>query len=236
MPDYNSFMFNDQILKGSPTADTSHDLATADLWFDPLCPWAWLTSRWLLEVTAVRPVTVRWHVMSLAILNAGTELSEDYARWLELAWGPARVVNAARLEYGPHVVPELYTALGRRLHVEGRGRQITTQAEQDELLRESLLEAGLTTDLVAVAVSEKYDADLYASHEAGVGPVGTDVGTPIIHVPGPDGESIAFFGPVVSPAPKGEEAGRLWDGTLLVAGTPGFFEIKRSRSHGPLFD
>jgi hypothetical protein len=228
-------MFNDPSLDDSPSAvDASPVLA--DFWFDPLCPWAWLTSRWMLEVEKVRPVTVRWHVMSLAVLNAGAELSEDYARWLELAWGPVRVITAARLDYGDDVVLSLYTALGRRLHVEGRGRQITTQSAQDELIREALLEVGLSEDLVAAAVTDKYDIELRASHDAGMGPVGTDVGTPVIHVPGPDGEQVGFFGPVVTPAPKGEAAGRLWDGTLLVASTPGFYEIKRSRSEGPFFD
>ncbi|HEY7857978.1 MAG TPA: disulfide bond formation protein DsbA [Candidatus Nanopelagicales bacterium] len=228
-------MFNDQILDGFPSV-VDESPVVADFWFDPLCPWAWMTSRWMLEVAKVRPVTVRWHVMSLAVLNAGAELSEDYARWLELAWGPVRVVTAARLEYGEDVVLPLYTALGRRLHIEGRGSQITTQSGQDELIREALLEVGLSEDLVAAAVTDKYDVELRASHDAGMVPVGTDVGTPVIHVPGPDGEQVAFFGPVVTPAPKGEAAGRLWDGTLLVASTPGFYEIKRSRFQGPRFD
>ncbi|MEO6821474.1 MAG: disulfide bond formation protein DsbA [Candidatus Nanopelagicales bacterium] len=228
-------MFNDSIRDDS-SSSLDESPVVADFWFDPLCPWAWLTSRWMLDVAQVRPVTVRWHVMSLAELNAGAELSEDYTRWLELAWGPVRVVTAARLEFGEQVVLPLYTALGRRLHVEGRGSQITTQSAQDEVIREALLEVGLPEDLLQAAVTDKYDVELRASHDGAMGPVGTDVGTPIIHVPGPLGEQVAFFGPVVTPAPKGEAAGRLWDGTLLVASTPGFYEIKRSRSQGPRFD
>jgi 2-hydroxychromene-2-carboxylate isomerase len=233
---FNNPKFDHDVAPRTGPSDGPPATLTADFWFDPLCPWAWLTSRWMLEVQQVRPVTVRWHVMSLAVLNEGADLTEEYARWLELAWGPVRVVTAARLEYGQDVVLPLYTALGRRLHVAGRSRQITTQAAQDTLICEALQEVALSPELVEAAVTDKYDAEVRASHTAGMDPVGTDVGTPVIHVPGPDRTRVAFFGPVVTPAPKGEAAGRLWDGTLLVAGTPGFFELKRSRTQDPSFD
>jgi 2-hydroxychromene-2-carboxylate isomerase len=203
---------------------------TADMWFDPACPWAWITSRWLLEVEQVRPVTVRFHVMSLSVLNEGREnLPERYQEAMARNWASVRVAIAAQQKYGQSVLRELYTALGNRIHVRKEERG-------PALLRGALSDAGLDPELAEAADSTEYDAALRASHEEGMAPVGTDVGTPVIHVPGPDGERLAFFGPVVTPAPKGEAAGKLWDGTLLVAATPGFFEIKRTRTVGPVFD
>lgn len=203
----------------------------ADFWFDPLCPWAWMTSRWMLEVEKVRPVEVRWHVMSLAVLNEDKldELPENYRELLATAWGPVRVCIAAEQQHGSEVLGPLYTALGTRFH--NRGLERTR-----ETLVEALLEAGLPAELADAADSDAYDAELRASHKEGIELVGQEVGTPVIAVPGHDGERIAFFGPVVTPAPKGEEAARLWDGTLMVASIPGFYEIKRTRTQGPIFD
>ncbi|MFJ6944817.1 DsbA family protein [Streptomyces wuyuanensis] len=208
----------------------SDDRTPADFWFDPLCPWAWMTSRWMLEVEKVRPVEVRWHVMSLAVLNEDRldELPEQYREAMKNAWGPVRVVIAAQQKYGDEVVGPLYTALGTRIHNEGRG--ITP-----EVVLEALDAVGLPSELADYAESDTYDAELRASHNEGISKVGQDVGTPVIAVPGADGEQIAFFGPVVTPAPKGEEAARLWDGTLMVASIPGFYEIKRTRTKGPDF-
>jgi len=201
----------------------------ADMWFDPVCPWAWITSRWLLEVERVRPVQVRFHVMSLSVLNEGRDLPQEYRALMDKAWGPVRVCVAAAAKHGEPVLRDLYTALGTRIHL-GK-RELGA-----DLYREALVEVGLDPSLAEAAESTEHDAALRASHERGMAPVGLDVGTPVIHVPGPDGRTIAFFGPVVTPAPKGEAAGRLWDGTLLVAGTPGFYEIKRTRDVGPSFD
>lgn len=201
----------------------------ADFWFDPACPWAWMTSRWMLEVEEVRPVTTRWHVMSLAVLNAGRDLPPEYTEFLARAWGPVRVITAARLAHGEDVVLPLYTAMGTRIHPGG-------EKDFDLVIAKALAEVGLPAELAAAATSEEYDAELTRTHHEGMDAVGMDVGTPVIHVPGADGTTVAFFGPVVTPAPKGEAAGRLWDGTLLVAGTPGFFEIKRTRDQGPVFD
>ncbi|SDM35530.1 mycothiol-dependent nitroreductase Rv2466c family protein [Streptomyces wuyuanensis] len=208
----------------------SDNRTPADFWFDPLCPWAWMTSRWMLEVEKVRPVDVRWHVMSLAVLNEDRldELPEQYREAMKNAWGPVRVVIAAQQKYGDEVIGPLYTALGTRIHNEGRG--ITP-----EVVLEALDAVGLPAELADYAESDAYDAELRASHNEGISKVGQDVGTPVIAVPGADGEQIAFFGPVVTPAPKGEEAARLWDGTLMVASIPGFYEIKRTRTKGPDF-
>ncbi|MEU6342873.1 DsbA family protein [Streptomyces sp. NPDC046977] len=201
-----------------------------DFWFDPACPWAWMTSRWMLEVEKVRPVEVRWHVMSLAVLNDGRDLPEEYREFLTTAWGPVRVCIAAEQKYGSKVLGPLYTALGTRIHNQGLGHK-----DRDVIVA-ALEEAGLPADLADFAGSDVYDTELRASHQEGISKVGQDVGTPVIAVPGADGEQIAFFGPVVTPAPKGEAAARLWDGTLLVASTPGFYEIKRTRTQGPIFD
>lgn len=195
-----------------------------DLWFDPICPWAWMTSRWALEVEKVRDVEVSFHVMSLAVLNEGRELPEDYRKKIEDAWRPVRVVIAAAQRNGDAILAPLYTALGNRIHVEGRGS--TT-----EVIAEALAEVGLDADLIEFADKDTYDEQVRASHQEGISKVGEDVGTPVISV-----GDVAFFGPVISPAPKGEAAGKLFDGVLLVAGTPEFFELKRTRTTGPIFD
>jgi hypothetical protein len=203
---------------------------SADFWFDPLCPWAWITSRWMLEVEQVRPISTRWHVMSLAILNAGrAELDEAYKARMARAMGPVRVCAAAEQERGPEALLPLYTALGTRVHVERR--KLLDEEDGPVIVAEALADAGLPAELAAAAQSERYDAALEASHRAGMDPVGDDVGTPVIHYNGR-----AIFGPVVTPAPKGEAAGRLWDGVLLCTGTEGFFELKRARDQRPSFD
>jgi protein-disulfide isomerase-like protein with CxxC motif len=201
------------------------ELTQLDFWFDPLCPWAWISSRWVLEVEKVRQVTARWHVMSLAILNSGKEdLPEQYREFLEQAWGPVRVCIAAEQKFGPEVLLPLYTALGTRFHLEKAERNRAT-------VEAALAEAGLPAELADAMDSTDYDEALSASHQDGMDRVGYEVGTPVISVNG-----VSFFGPVVSPIPRGEDAARLWDGVLLVAGTDGFFELKRSRTRDPIFD
>jgi protein-disulfide isomerase-like protein with CxxC motif len=201
------------------------DRTVAHFWFDPLCPWAWITSRWILNAAEVRDFDVQWHIMSLAHLNAGRDdVPEEYREKLLKAWGPVRVVVAAEQAHGTEVVLPLYTALGTLRHVDGR--------EFDRaMVEEALSNVGLPTDLADAADNDEYDDAVKASHHAGVDLVGMDVGTPVISV-----EGVAFFGPVVTPAPKGEEAGRLWDGVLLVAGIPGFYELKRTRTEAPSFE
>jgi len=193
-------------------------------WFDPVCPWAWMTSRWMTEVEKVREVDVTWRVMSLSVLNEGRELSEDYQSMMAQAWLPVRVVVAASEKHGPDVVKPLYDAIGTRVHPGG---------EQDyrAAVVGALAEVGLPPELIEAGEGTAFDEALRASHEAGISKVGQDVGTPVVAV-----GDIGFFGPVVTPAPKGEDAGRLWDGVLAVASTPGFYELKRTRDEGPIFD
>ena len=204
---------------------TSQEPTQIDFWFDPLCPWAWITSRWLLEVEKVRPVSARWHVMSLAVLNeAKDDLPEQYRESMRTAWGPVRICIAAEQKYGPDVLLPLYTALGTRFHHE--------KAERNRATYEAALaEAGLPAELADAADSTEYDEALRASHHDGMDRVGYEVGTPVISV-----EGVSFFGPVLTPMPRGEAAARLWDGVLMVAGTDGFFELKRSRTRDPIFD
>ncbi|GJF28459.1 DSBA oxidoreductase [Kitasatospora sp. NE20-6] len=208
---------------------TADSRKIADFWFDPICPWAWMTSRWMLEVEQVRPVDTRWHVMSLSVLNEGRDLPEKYRELLDQGWGPVRVLIAAAQAHGDKVLGRLYTELGLRFHNQGLPNERAT-------IEAALEAAGLPVELADAADTDAYDDALRASHREGITLVGEDVGTPVIAVDGPDGDRVAFFGPVVTPAPRGEAAARLWDGTVLVASTPGFYEIKRTRTAGPSFE
>ncbi|WP_122261106.1 disulfide bond formation protein DsbA [Ornithinimicrobium cerasi] len=212
----------------TPTAPTT-GRSTAEMFFDPVCPWAWMTSRWMMEVEQVRDLDVTWSVMSLSVLNEGRHLDEGYREMLDRSWAPVRTIVAATKDLPEEEANQLrkrmYDALGQRIHLEHRGTEHLGQ-----LIAEVVDELGLDPALNEVHTTTDVDEQLRASHQRAIDLVGDDVGTPVVAVDG-----VAFFGPVVTPAPKGEDAGRLWDGCVLVAGTPGFFEIKRTRSTGPDF-
>jgi hypothetical protein len=209
------------------TADAA-EREEVQFWFDPLCPWAWITSRWMLEVERVRPVRTDWRIMSLAYLNLvqheGKGLSEEYVERMARAWGPVRVCAAAAADAGPGVLGPLYTAIGTRLHNQGR-------RDDPAIIPEALQEAGLPAWLADAAETDEFDAAIKKSHHEAFDEVGLDVGTPVIRIRGK-----ALFGPVITPAPKGEAAGELWDGLVLVSKADGFFELKRSRMSRPSFD
>lgn len=195
-----------------------------EFWFDPVCPWAWMASRWLMEVEDLRDIDVTWSLMSLSVLNEGRDLDPDYRALMDRAWGPVRVIAAAEQAHGVSVVKPLYDAMGTLIHPGG-------EKDLGVVVSKALAEVGLPSELAAAAGRTEHDPILRAAQARVIDLVGDDVGTPVISVDG-----VAFFGPVVTPAPKGDAAARLFDGCVLVAGTAGFFELKRSRSAGPVFD
>lgn len=194
------------------------DKDTADFWFDPLCPFAWITSRWILEVEKVRDIEVRWHVMSLAYLNQDKDIPDDYRAFLSTAWEPVRVCIAAEQKYGREALGPLYTALGTRRH--NQGLELTR-----EVIEDALSEAGLAPELAEAMDDASYDEAVATSHHEGMDAVGDDVGTPTIHING-----AAFFGPVLSKIPRGDDAAKIWDGAVALAQFPYFYELKRSRT------
>jgi hypothetical protein len=196
----------------------------AEFWFDPMCPWAFITSRWILEVEKVRDIEVSWNIFSLPHLNKDREMPDKYKAIFANSWACARIIKSVEKDFGKEKTLPLYSAISTRIHV-------LKESVSKDLLCNSLNEVGLDLKYLAEMENSKWDTQIIESHERGIKLVGDDVGTPIIAVNG-----VGFFGPVISPAPKGEEAGKLWDGITIAAAYPGFFELKRSRTVGPIFN
>ena len=197
---------------------------TVDFWFDPTCPWAWMTSRWMLEVEKVRDVKTVFHVMSLSVLNDGRDLPEDYLAHMKDAWLPARAALLVEQRHGSEKLREFYTEIGTRFHLQ-------REPKTPDVVRAALAAVGADEEIADLAQTDAFDDDLRRSHHEGMDPVGDEVGTPVLRING-----MSLFGPVISPAPKGEEAGSLFDGVEKVTAYPGFFELKRTRTVGPILD
>jgi hypothetical protein len=193
-----------------------------DFWFDPVCPYTWIASRWMVEVTKVRPVTIRWRVMSLSVLNEHRADNPE-GEWGDYMWAPVRVCAAVEKRFGQHALGDLFTAMGTRFHLRGEWGNIPA----------ALADAGLPEEMAEAAGSTAYDDAIRSSHAQAIALAGKGIGTPVVSAAGPGGERVGFFGPVVDPAPTGELAGQLWDGFLLMATVPGFYEVKRTRTEEP---
>ena len=204
--------------------DAPQTRTAVDFWFDPSCPWAWMTSRWVDEVASQRPLDVTWHIMSLAVLNENTDVSEEYRAFLPRALKYTRLLSAVKELHGADTIKALYDALGEQIHP-------GAEKDPDTVIAAALAATGLPDELARYADSDEFDSQMRESHFDGISRVGEDVGTPVIAVNG-----VAFFGPVISPTPRGQQALDLWDGVVAVASYDGFFELKRSRTRDPIFD
>ena len=205
-------------------------------YFDVSCPFCWVTSRWIKEVEKVRDIEVEWKPMSLSVLNEGRdELPEDYKFMMQCNWTPARLFNAVFSQDGQEAVDKLYTALGTKVHNENRiDRHAHVDEPEhafDELIKEALAEVGLPEERLVQALTTEFDELMRENHAEAMKEVGNDVGTPVVKL-----NDVAFFGPVLTRIPRGEEAGKIFDGSVAVASYPYFFEIKRSRTESPRFD
>lgn len=198
---------------------------TVDFYFDVACPWAWVTSRWILEVDSNREIDLTFKPMSLGALNEGRDLSDGYRETVNRTWPPMRVVACVEEHAGSDALRDLYTAIGTRVHTEGRG------PATKEIIAEALAEVGLPESLLNAWDESQWDDALRRAQKHVSSLVGDDVGTPVITVNG-----VSFFGPVLASIPRGEDAVRMFDGAVGMASYPDFYELKRSRNVSPRFD
>lgn len=212
-------------------------MSDLEFFFDPVCPWAWITSRWVEEVQSLRSYDVRWRFISLKLLNANNTAdwySDEYKRWHTMGHEALRIAAHLQATQGNEAVAALYTACGREGHVNQRRDEFAASTEI--FMTEVLAKAGLDTSLVRYAFDDTYDAVIAQETELALTRTGRDVGTPILTFkPGADNEG-SFFGPVIARCPRGEEALKLWDAIELLATTPGVAELKRSLRAKPVFD
>ena len=194
---------------------------TVDLYVDPVCPYTWVVACWLREVSRRREVDLRYHVMSLHLLNAGGVLEDRYAGLM----GPSRVATAVVVHHGRAALRAWHGAFGARIFDHWRR---PTPVEYRDAALEALAATGLPTELVDAGEADAYDDALRRSTDEAILPVGLDVGTPIVHLDG-----AAFFGPILNAVPRGDAALRLFDGIRLLTGSPDFFELKRTRTAPP---
>lgn len=197
---------------------------TVDFWFDATCPFAWITSRWIKEVEKVRDIEVKWHAMSLAVLNEGRDLDPEYRKIIDKAWLPARAVIQVQQRYGKEALDDFYTALGTQIHNQGN-------KDYPAVVAQVLEDLGYDAEILQAAQTDELDDQLRASHEEGISLVGDEVGTPVVAFAG-----TAFFGPVMTRIPRGETAGQIFDGAVAMSSYPYFYELKRSKNTTPEFD
>ncbi len=194
-----------------------------DFYFDPACPWTWITAEWVREVAPHRDLDVTWKTYSLVVKN-GAGMSDQYRIPLEAQWPGLRVIEQARLDYGNDAVSALYRSFGTAIHHDGD--------DMLETLGECVKAAGVDVAVLSATEDESLDAGIHASTAAGVALTGADVGVPIVAV---ENLPMTYFGPVMSPAPTGDDALRLWDAYVTLASIDGVYEIKRTRTVGPTF-
>lgn len=209
-------------------------MADVEFFWDPICPWAWITSRWLVNVVAQKPMEVEWRFLSLSLINEERKYHDEFppeyerahTRGLELL----RVAAAVRAELGSAAVLPLYSALGRTIHNDGNA----TAFDEPTGVERVLTGLGYPVDLAAAATSAERDDLIRSETNEALDRCGGNVGTPVLSFSPPGGPS--FFGPVISRAPKGKEALDLWDAVAVLGSNAHFSELKRSTRGRPQFD
>ena len=204
-----------------------HTSDQVEFYWDPICPWCWITSRWMEDVRRQKDIHVTWRFFSLKMFNAERDVSPDLSILHSMGLRALRIAAAVRAKHGNEGVARLYTLMGTSYHHD--------QEDIDEPeVAQAILERGGFAPTLATAVEDSdWDKTIETDMARAAAKVGNDVGVPIIVLNG--GEGPGFFGPVISPAPTGEVAVALWEGLIAVGRTPGFFELKRTREIGPRF-